>query len=440
MQWLKQSTAVTVKIGPFLDESDGKTAETGLTIAQADVRLSKNGGNIAQKNESSACTHDELGIYGCPLDATDTNTLGRLQLFVHESGALPVWHDFLVVPAVTYDSLVSGSDYLTVDAVQVEGGDATDAINAAVDTALDTAIPGSPTADSINQRIKAIDELTEASGDGDLAAILADTNELQGDLTDAGRLDALIDAIKAITDDWADGERLDLLLDAIKAKTDNLPADPADDSDIDSQLSTIDTVVDAIKAVTDNLPNSGALTDLATAAALAVVDTVVDAIKAVTDALNDPTAAAIADQVWDEAKSGHTASGSFGEEVQAHALSSEVSGLNDPSAAAIADAVWDETLADHDSDGTTGEKLNDTDTLGTGGTTVTLTILDGNSDPIADVKVWVTTSNDIDDNIIASGETNDSGVVTFYLDAGTYYVWKSKAGYTFTNPETKTVS
>ena len=54
MLFLKQSTAVTVKIGPFVDEDDGKTAETGLTISQADVRLTKNGGNMAQKNESSA--------------------------------------------------------------------------------------------------------------------------------------------------------------------------------------------------------------------------------------------------------------------------------------------------------------------------------------------------------------------------------------------------
>ncbi|MCK4444174.1 MAG: hypothetical protein KAW09_06500, partial [Thermoplasmata archaeon] len=80
MQWLKQSTAITLKIGPFIDDTDGKTAETGLTIAQADVRLSKNGGNIAQKNEATSCTHDELGVYGCPLDTTDTGTLGRLQL------------------------------------------------------------------------------------------------------------------------------------------------------------------------------------------------------------------------------------------------------------------------------------------------------------------------------------------------------------------------
>jgi len=67
-------------------------------------------------------------------------------------------------------------------------------------------------------------------------------------------LDTAIGLVTANTDDLADGERLDLLIDAIKAKTDNLPADPADDSDIDSQLATIDSLVDAIKAKTDNLP------------------------------------------------------------------------------------------------------------------------------------------------------------------------------------------
>lgn len=121
MLMLKQSTAVTLKIGPFVDEDDGKTAETGLTISQADVRLSKNGANIAQKNESTTCTHDELGIYGCPIDATDTATLGRLQLFVHESGALPVWHEFMVMPSNVWDSLF-GADALQVHANEITAG------------------------------------------------------------------------------------------------------------------------------------------------------------------------------------------------------------------------------------------------------------------------------------------------------------------------------
>jgi len=53
-------------------------------------------------------------------------------------------------------------------------GDLTDTMKTSVGTAvasqLNTAIPGNPTADSVNERIKAVDDLTQASGAGDLAA------------------------------------------------------------------------------------------------------------------------------------------------------------------------------------------------------------------------------------------------------------------------------
>ena len=109
---------------------------------------------------------------------------------------------------------------------------------------------------------------------------------------------------------------------AIKAKTDNLPADPADASDIASAFSTVtaalttiagyidteigailsavDTEVASIKAKTDNLPSDTAASltaiasslttlsgyvDTEVAAILAAVDTEVAAIKAKTDGL-----------------------------------------------------------------------------------------------------------------------------------------------------------
>jgi len=105
MEFLKQSTAVTKKMGPFVDDTDGKTVETALTISQADVRLSKNGGAFAQKNDSNAASHDENGYYGVQLDATDTATLGSLRVAISESGALPVWQDFMVIPSHIYDWL-----------------------------------------------------------------------------------------------------------------------------------------------------------------------------------------------------------------------------------------------------------------------------------------------------------------------------------------------
>lgn len=110
MKILKQSTATTLLLGPFVDETDGKTAETALTISQADVLLWKEGGTtLAQKTEATSCTHRSNGLYTCPIDATDTDTLGILTAAVHEAGALPVRHDYFVLPANAYDALKAGS-------------------------------------------------------------------------------------------------------------------------------------------------------------------------------------------------------------------------------------------------------------------------------------------------------------------------------------------
>jgi len=118
--WLRQSTAREIKLGPFVDQTDGFTAEGALTIAQADVRLAKNEGDWAQKNEATTLVHEENGWYRCLLNATDTDTLGILIVAVNEAGALPVWREFLVVPANVWDSYL-GADLLQVDVTQVGG-------------------------------------------------------------------------------------------------------------------------------------------------------------------------------------------------------------------------------------------------------------------------------------------------------------------------------
>jgi hypothetical protein len=109
MLFLRQSTAVDVALGPFLDSTDGVTAETGLTIAQADVRLKKGSGAWAQVNDATSATHEENGWYEKELDATDTNTVGILLIAVHEAGALPVWHEFTVLEEAVYDMLFAAS-------------------------------------------------------------------------------------------------------------------------------------------------------------------------------------------------------------------------------------------------------------------------------------------------------------------------------------------
>jgi hypothetical protein len=98
-QWLKQSTSITLSLGPFLDKTDGVTEETGLAGTMT-VKLSKNGGALGARNSATAISYDTDGNYLVELNATDTNTLGRLRLQVNAAAThLPVWQDFAVVRA-----------------------------------------------------------------------------------------------------------------------------------------------------------------------------------------------------------------------------------------------------------------------------------------------------------------------------------------------------
>lgn len=118
---LKYNTASQViTLGPFLDDTDGKTPETGLTIANTDIKLWKHGATSLASKNSGGATHIANGIYYCTLDATDTNTKGNLVIYVSVSGALPVRHECFVYDAVVYDSLF-GNDKLQVDVQEISG-------------------------------------------------------------------------------------------------------------------------------------------------------------------------------------------------------------------------------------------------------------------------------------------------------------------------------
>jgi len=107
--FLKQSTAVDILLGPFLDETDGKTAEVGLTIEDEHVLLSKNGQGLTAKTDANDAAHDAGGYHNCPLDTTDTNTVGQLTITCHMAGALPVRLDYHVVEEVVYDTMYAAS-------------------------------------------------------------------------------------------------------------------------------------------------------------------------------------------------------------------------------------------------------------------------------------------------------------------------------------------
>lgn len=120
--YLKQSTASQeVPLGYFVDSTDGNTEETGLTIANTDIKVWKTGATTLANKNSGGGTHISNGVYYAVLDATDTNTLGSLVLFCHVSGALPIRVECVVLAANVYDSLIGGGDVLDVSTTQFNG-------------------------------------------------------------------------------------------------------------------------------------------------------------------------------------------------------------------------------------------------------------------------------------------------------------------------------
>ena len=64
---------------------------------------------------------------------------------------------------------------------------------------------------------------------------------------------------------------------------------------------------------------------------------------------------------------------------------------------------------------------------------------DVDGSPIAQALVEVYTGSD-KTGFVTKDYTDNSGIVTFYLDAGTYYFWRTKSGFSGTNPDTEVVS
>lgn len=119
MLYLRQATSVTVNLGPWVG-SDG-LALTGLTITQSTLMLGKNGSTFVAKNETTNASHRILGYYSAMFDNTDTGSLGRLLVVSSAANALPVRHEFTILPNSVYDALIEGSSLLQTNLVLWRG-------------------------------------------------------------------------------------------------------------------------------------------------------------------------------------------------------------------------------------------------------------------------------------------------------------------------------
>jgi hypothetical protein len=195
--YLKQSTASQeIPLGYFVDSGDGNTEETGLTIANTDIKLWKAGATTLANKNSGGATHISNGIYYAVLDATDTNTLGSLVIFVHVSGALAIRLECVVLAANVYDSLIGAADNLQVHAAEISNDLITAAAIAtgAIDAdaiASDAITAAKIAANAIGASELAADAVTEIQSGLATAASIAALNNISTAQVNAEMVDVL---------------------------------------------------------------------------------------------------------------------------------------------------------------------------------------------------------------------------------------------------------
>ena len=354
--FLKQATAAQSRaLGPFVDSTDFLTPETGLTIANTDIKLVVNGGASADKN-SGGGTHRVNGVYGVTFDATDTATIGEMEVSVVVAGALPVFDKYVVLEEAVYDALFAASapGYL-----QPTTAGRTLDVSAGGEAGIDWANIGSPTTAqnlsatnidvdqvvaSVSGAVGSVTGLTAATVHSDLDDIQA---RLPAALTAGGKIKASMDEILAVAQSATDLK------------------DFADDG-YDPVTDKVQGVVltDTVTTYTGNTPQTGDAFARLGAPAGASVSADVAAVKAETASIQIDTndiqtrlpAALVSGRI--DASVGAMAA----DVVTAAAIAADAIGSSELAASAvneIADQVWEEAIVDHSgTTGSTAEALN----------------------------------------------------------------------------------
>lgn len=309
--YLKYNTASQeIPLGYFLDSTDGNTEETGLTIANTDIKLWKAGATTLANKNSGGATHISNGIYYAVLDATDTDTLGSMIVFCHVSGALASRTECVVLPAVIYDSIIAGTDYLQTDLTQILGsGVSTSTAQLGVNVVNFGGSAG-----------------TFASGRPEV-----NTSHIAGSAVSTSSAQIGVNVVNAGGTAWGSGA---ITSGAFAAGAITASAIAAD------AIGASELAADAVAEIAD------AVWDEALSGHLSAGST--------GEALN---AAGAAGDPWTTSLPGAYGAGSAGYIVGTN-INAAISSL--PSAAGIADAVWDEATSGHTTAGTTAKALTDT--------------------------------------------------------------------------------
>ena len=312
-----------------VDATDLKTRETGLSSFT--VYRSRNGGAAAAMTTPTINETDSTnmpGVYELLLDEDMTIDSGddsqEMAFHITHTGMAAVTRTIeLYRPKITAGNTldVTSTGAAGIDWGNVENQSTSVDLSATATNLVDTTTTNTDMRGTDNAALASVlGALTDAAADGDpttTETVMQYAKQL---------INILVGTAGVVTFPAAaapgNGVSLAEILRAVYDDTNSL-----DGTKIPDTLSLANINAEADTALADYDPPTKAELDAGFAA------------------LNDPTAAAIADAVWDEAIAGHVAAGSFGEEVQSHALSSEISALNDLSATEV-NAEVDTALAD----------------------------------------------------------------------------------------------
>ena len=136
MRYLRQNTATIVTVGPFIDVA-GLVLETALTITNERISFTVDlnngsaptlvldnvtGATSGTSNDLNYITNCDAGLMQLELAAANVNYLGRAFLVITDAANhCPVFHEFTILPAMVYDSLIAGTDVLQADMTQILG-------------------------------------------------------------------------------------------------------------------------------------------------------------------------------------------------------------------------------------------------------------------------------------------------------------------------------
>ena len=231
---IRQSTAFEVAVGPVLDA-------TGVAVTDCivgDFKIKKATGNFAALNGSATLAHVSAGIYDLVLTTSDTDTVGLGTIAIDDTvNACPLVY-LQVIEEAVYDAFYAAS---ATGALPVSsGGIASTAFAAgAIDAAAiaNAAIDAATFAADVDAEILSyiVDDATRIDASAlntaavtTIPAIVVDTNELQTDWTNGGRLDLILDDVLATIDTIA-----------LATNADDLASKVADDGAIISSSGSV---------------------------------------------------------------------------------------------------------------------------------------------------------------------------------------------------------